>query len=389
MEYALVFGAGVISGAALALLINWIRRSHERELARHLVYIVENQRVEDLERILGRVRESFQALSMEALSRSTSEFLKLATQSLGNQTRAGEKDLEGKKRLIDEKLELMKWEMQRVRDLISALERDREQKFGEVVTQIRHTADETRKLQNTANQLHMALAGTKVRGQWGERMTEDVLSLLGLKEGINYRKQKALEGSATIPDFTFFLPEGQMVNMDVKFPMDNYLRYLATDSVADKEKYRAAFLKDVRNRIKEVSNRNYINPNGGTIDCMIIFIPNEQLFLFVNELDHKLIDDALRSKVILCSPVTLFAVLSVIRQAVVNFQLEKATGEIVKQFGIFNKQWSMFIASFDRLGKKIDETQSEYQALVSARARQLDKPLAEIQRLREGFDSEA
>ncbi len=389
MEYALVFGAGVISGAALALLINWIRRSHERELARHLVYTVENQRVEDLERILGRVRESFQALSMEALSRSTSEFLKLATQSLGNQTRAGEKDLEGKKRLIDEKLELMKWEMQRVRDLISALERDREQKFGEVVTQIRHTADETRKLQNTANQLHMALAGTKVRGQWGERMTEDVLSLLGLKEGINYRKQKALEGSATIPDFTFFLPEGQMVNMDVKFPMDNYLRYLATDSVADKEKYRAAFLKDVRNRIKEVSNRNYINPNGGTIDCMIIFIPNEQLFLFVNELDHKLIDDALRSKVILCSPVTLFAVLSVIRQAVVNFQLEKATGEIVKQFGIFNKQWSMFIASFDRLGKKIDETQSEYQALVSARARQLDKPLAEIQRLREGFDSEA
>ena len=56
---------------------------------------------------------------------------------------------------------------------------------------------------------------------------------------------------------------------------------------------------------------------------MLLFIPNEQVYGFIHEQDHALLDDALRDKVVLCSPLTLFAVLAVIRQAVDNFRLSQ------------------------------------------------------------------
>jgi DNA recombination protein RmuC len=389
MEYLLAFAAGAIFGALVVLIVNYLRRSQARELAQQLVDTVEAQRVDDMEKILGRVKESFQALSMDALSNSTTEFLKLAGESLSRQTQLGEKNLEGKKELIDKTLTLIKSDLEKLQGVITELEKDRENKFGEVVIQIKNTADQTEKLQITANDLKAALAGTKARGQWGERMAEDVINLLGLQEGINYRKQKSAFGSGSIPDFTFLLPQEQKVNMDVKFPLNNYLKFLEAEGAADKENHRKLFLKDVKNRIKEVTGRDYINPDQGTVDYVIVFIPNEQVFSFINEQDASILDEALKSKVILCSPITLFAVLAVIRQAVVNFRLEKATNEMALLFSQFNKQWVTFIGSFDKLGKKIDETQTEFLALRSTRVNQLEKPLNKIEKLREGLPTDA
>ncbi|MGC8603247.1 MAG: DNA recombination protein RmuC [Desulfomonilaceae bacterium] len=385
MEYLLTFASGVVFGSVVVLIINYLRSSQTKEIAQHLVDAVETQRIDDMEKILGRVKDSFHALSLEALSNSTTEFLKLAGESLSRQTEMGEKDLEGKKKLIDETLLLIKSELNKLEGVVKDLEKDRENKFGEVVIQIKNTAEQTEKLQQTANDLKSALAGTKARGQWGERMAEDVMNLLGLREGINYQKQKATDSSGAIPDFTFLLPQGQKVNMDVKFPLNNYLKYLETEAATDKENHRKLFLKDVKNRIKEVIGRTYINPDQGTVDYVIVFIPNEQVFSFINEQDASIMDEALKNKVILCSPITLFAVLAVIRQAVVNFRMERATSEMVSLFGQFNKQWTAFVGSFDKLGKRIEETQNEFQSLRSTRVNQLEKPLDRIEKLREGL----
>ncbi len=121
------------------------------------------------------------------------------------------------------------------------------------------------------------------------------------------------------------------------------------------------------------------------MDYVIVFIPNEQVFSFVNEQDDTIMDEALKNKVILCGPITLFAVLSVIRQAVVNFQMEKATGQMALLFNQFKKQWVAFVESFDRLGKKIEDTQKEFQALTTTRVNQLEIPLNKIDKLREGL----
>jgi DNA recombination protein RmuC len=231
--------------------------------------------------------------------------------------------------------------------------------------------------------LHTALANTKSRGQWGERMAEDVLRMSGFLEGFNYSKQKMLESSQNRPDFTFFLPQDLKIHMDVKFPLDNYLLFLNTQNESEQVKFAGQFIRDVKNRIKEVTGRDYINPSEHTVDFVLVFIPNEQVYHFIHETDQTILDDALRNKVILCSPITLYAILAIIRQSVENFNLEHTASEILGLMSQFQKQWQLFQISLEKMGKKIEETQKEYHMLITTRKNQLERPLQKIDAIRQ------
>lgn len=383
MEFVLVFIGGLIIGILLMVVINRFQKRDSEEVAKEILEKVNEEKSKDFEQIIERIKESFGSISHDALIKNTEGFLKLADVSLSKQVQSGEKELEGKKKLIDQSLESIKTEMTKVQDLVKDFEKDREHKFGRLTEQLQSTAEQTSKLQDTTNRLTNALTNTKARGQWGERMAEDILRLAGFIEGVNFSKQKVIAENLKKPDFTFYLPQELKLNMDVKFPLDNYLKYLEVESETDKKSYKDQFLKDVKSRIKEVTTKDYINPSEKTIDYVLVFIPNEQVYGFINEQERTIMDDALKSKVIICSPLTLYAILAVIRQAVDNFNLDKTASEILSYFGAFNKQWQLFINSMESMGKKIDDAQKEYNNLLTTRKNQLEKPLQKIENLRE------
>jgi len=134
--------------------------------------------------------------------------------------------------------------------------------------------------------------------------------------------------------------------------------------------------------VKEVTSREYINPEQNTVDYVLLFIPNEQIYSFIHEQDSSILDEGIKNRVIFCSPITLFAVLAVIRQAVDNFALEKTSNEILSLLGSFKNQWNEFLKKMDLLGKRIADAQKEYEALTTTRRRQLERPLNKIDDLR-------
>ena len=363
----------IVTGAA---------RGIGREIARELVSETESEKVKDIEVILGRVKDSMGSLSLAALKTNSEEFMKLAGSVLGQQTQSGEKDLEGKKKLIDQTLESMRGDLRKMQDVVAGFEKEQVQKYGELSAHLRTAAEQTAKLQDTAKHLRQALVSTKARGRGGERMAEDVLQLSGFIEGVNYLRQKTLEGAGSRPDYTFQLPQGRKVNMDVKFPLNSYLRYLETENDMEREVHKGQFLRDVRSRIKEVTTRDYINPDDETLDYVLVFIPNEQVYAFINQNDPVIIDEALRNKVILCSPFTLFAILAVIRQAMDNFSTAKAANDMLRLIGGFNKEWEKFCKSMDNMGRKIDDARDEFQKLATTRRNKLERPLQKIEDLR-------
>ena len=97
-------------------------------------------------------------------------------------------------------------------------------------------------------------------------------------------------------------------------------------------------------------------------------------------------DEALKQKVILCSPFTLYAVLAVVRQAVENFNLEKTASEILKLLAEFSKQWNAYKEKFRLMGERLDAAKKEYDALVTTRTNMLDRPLKKIEDLRRQKD---
>lgn len=378
----LSLAAGFLLGFAAAYAVRSLHTRTAKELADELYRENEAQRRLDRDDILKNIRATFGNLSLEALSRSTEEFLKLAKATLESEREAGAQELETKKGLIDQQLQRMAQEMEHVSSLMQELEKDRVEKFGELAGQLKSTGEQTTALTQVTNTLREALASTKTRGQWGERMAEDILRIAGFIENINYVKQKTIAESGGRPDFTFLLPNDLTLNMDVKFPLNNYIRFLSSEGESDKEKYRTVFLRDVKDRIKEVATREYINPAQNTVDCVLLFIPNEQIYAFIHEQDSTIFEHAVKSHVIFCSPITLFAVIAVIRQAVENFSFTQTSHEILSLLGKFKKQWGEFLAKFELLGKRLNDAQKEYEALTTTRKRKLEKPLNDIEALR-------
>jgi DNA recombination protein RmuC len=269
---------------------------------------------------------------------------------------------------------------------VTALVRDFETGRGAKIDQLSGALAQQRagiaELAQTAQGLREALASSKTRGQWGERMAEDVLRLAGFVEGVQYRKQKSVESGSGIPDFTFLLPQDAILYMDVKFPLDNYLRFVNADSELEQVRYRDDFLKDVKSKVKELASRNYTDGSPSSVDCVLLFIPNEQLYAFVQEHANTLLDDALRQRIIMCSPMTLFAVLAVVRQSVENFRMERTASEILEILGDFTKQWDCFTDKMDSLGRGLTTVTKAFDELSGVRNRALTRQMDRIDNLR-------
>jgi len=296
-------------------------------------------------------------------------------------------ELTAKKDVIDTRLEQVQAEMRaelgKLGTMVTQLAQTSAQKFGQVDQSLRSHAEITQTLSDSAQALREAMASPTARGQWGERMAEDVLRLAGFIENVNYVKQTQLDGASGRPDFTFPLPKGHELYMDVKFPMAGYLRYLDARTDAERQTHRAAFLRDVRARVKELAKRDYARESArSSVDYVLLFLPNEQLTGFIHEGDPDLIDDAMNQRVVLCSPLTLFAFLGVIRQAYDNFVIEQTSDQILALIGKFGTQWQKYSEQLDKVKSSFDRLDRQFDELVGTRKRQLEKPLQQLDAVR-------
>ena len=328
------------------------------------------------------LRSELQAISQDTLSKVSEQFLNMAEQRFARQTETNTRELDSKKLLIDQQLVAMNGKLDQVSNLVRETETKRSTSFAQLTSQMQSIGQQATNLTASTTTLREALSSSRARGQWGERMAEDILRLIGFVEGLNYKKQETIQSGGSRPDFVFMLPGDLLLNMDVKFPFDNYIRFLAEETETERDKHKMAFLRDVRDRIKEITTREYIDPEGGTVDYVLLFIPNESVYSFIHEKDPGILDEALKSRVICCSPFTLFAVLAVIRQAVDNFALQKAAEEIIALFGRFNDEWSKFNSSLDTLGTRLVSTQRAFEQVTGPRKRMLERPLRRIEELR-------
>lgn len=354
---------------------NDLRKESDIRSTREAQYNEAEKKLRSIEKELS---DKFKSISLDALAKNSEEFLKLAEEKLKSQTMEGTKALEGKKELIEKSLLEMDKTLTDVRQKIDDVSKGNVR----VSSLMENHEKVTSRLRDTTEHLKQALASHKKRGEWGERMAEDIIKLVGMIEGVNYIKQKTMEGSSGRPDYTFFMPNKLKINMDVKFPLDNYINYLNAQSDHDSKRFREDLLKNTRMMIKQVTTRNYINPSDNTVDYVLIFIPNEQVYSFINETDITIMDEALKQKVVLCSPFTLYAVLAVIRQSAENFNLEKTALEIKNLMGEFYKQWKAYNEKFSSMGDKLDAAKREYDSLTTTRSNMLERPLKKIDALK-------
>jgi DNA recombination protein RmuC len=249
------------------------------------------------------------------------------------------------------------------------------EKFGNVDEAVKGLATQTQALRNV-------LSSASSRGNWGERMLEDILSQSGFERGINYEKQEIL-GDGGKPDYSFYLPPDRVLYLDSKFPVDNYLKYFEASDDNSRNMYRDQFLKNVEDRIKELEKRDYVaQSNRNALDYVLLFIPNESVIGFIQQHKPSLIDAALGKKVVLCSPLTLYAFLGVVRQATDSFHMEQNAKEILGLLTKFSKAWTQYVKYLTDIAKHFDQIQTKLKAVTTGRVMSnLRKPIHDIEAL--------
>jgi DNA recombination protein RmuC len=362
MDNALLIGLAV--GVPVGLIVGWWLASAVRHVGQQQAGTAANEAVQQL------IEQNRLLLATEAAHRE-----RLATAEA--QARHG---------LIDQQLHDVRAELRHqlseVGQTVHRLASDNSSAMAAVTAQIGQHAASTRDLAATTGQLREALSSSKARGQWGERMAEDVLRLAGFVEHVNYEKQTALADRSGIPDYTFVLPRGQRLYMDVKFPLSAYLRFLEADSDAERLRLRREFLGDVRMRVKELARREYASKDARALTNVLLFIPNETISGFIHEHEPSLFDDAMRASVVMCSPLTLFAMLGVIRQAADNLLIEERTEEVLGHLGTFATQWTKYCDQLDKVAAGFASVHKQFDTLNTTRRTQLARPLAKIESIR-------
>jgi len=285
--------------------------------------------------------------------------------------------LELRKQAIEHTVAGLKEELGKYQQMLRESQGESARKYGHIENELKNASSATLKLQETTVRLNNILGNVKLRGQWGERMAEDIIRYAGLIENVNYLKQ-SVNAHATKPDFTFLLPQGHCINMDVKFPLDNYLNMVNTNDEMQKEVFEKEFIRNVKDRIKEIQNRDYINPSENTLDFVLLFIPNEQVFALIQEKMPDVMDFALKQKVVLTSPFTLYAMLSVIRQAHEHFRFERDIKKIIELIEGFAKDYELFKNRFTDLGSLIEKLGGQYTDISDKSFKKLDGKIQRI-----------
>ena len=142
-------------------------------------------------------------------------------------------------------------------------------------------------------------------------------------------------------------------------------------------------MRDVRARVRELAKREYASTDDRfAVDNVLLFVPNETVSAFIHESDNGLIEEAMASNVVICSPLTLFAFLGVIRQAFDNFVIEETSQEILQLLGKFGQQWGKYTESVDKVKRQFDTLNRSFDELATTRRRALERPLNAIEDLR-------
>ena len=173
--------------------------------------------------------------------------------------------------------------------------------------------------------------------------------------------------------------------MDVKFPLAAYLRYLDATTDEQRRREREQFLRDVKVKVQRPREARLPRPRALVVrSAPALRARTRRSAGFIFESDPSVIDDALRDKIVFCSPLTLFAMLGVIRQAFDTVMVEQTSDEVLRLVGALPHAVGRSTPkAVDKLGKPLrHRCRQSFDELNGTRRRALERPLLKIDDLR-------
>lgn len=218
------------------------------------------------------------------------------------------------------------------------------------------------KLSTDVMSLSDILSDKTARGAFGEvALTQIFEAIYGENKPEIYQVQATLSNGTRV-DMLLHAPQPTGdICIDSKFPLENYRKkYDNTLSEQDRVAASKLFEADVKKHIDDISNK-YIIPNV-TAEQAIMFIPAEAVFSDIHANHTGLNDYGLKKGVLLASPTTLLAILSIVQMALKDIertkysqQIQRELNKLADEFKRYSSRWDKLKRTVETLSKSADE----------------------------------
>jgi len=207
------------------------------------------------------------------------------------------------------------------------------------------------------------LRAPKFRGGMGEFLLENLLSqIMPSKDffSLQYSFKNGTKADAVIHI------GNNLVAIDAKFPLESFKKMVESHNENDKNNSRRQFVRDVQNRIDEISTK-YIVPDEGTYDFALMYIPAENIYYEsilkdMQEKDDKSIYSyALKKKVIPVSPHSLYPYLIVILRGLKGLAIEKNAKQVIEYLGRLQIDLGKFKQDFRLVGGHLTNAKTKFE----------------------------
>ncbi len=258
----------------------------------------------------------------------------------------------------------IKDQMAKMEESVQKVNTDSAERKVSITQTIEALAKETIRVGAQAEDLAKALKNkSKVQGDWGEQVLENILEGSGLRKGEDYVTQYNVKGEENEnfrPDVIVKCPGEKQIVIDSKVSLTAYLDYVAAEDPDSQKKYAAENLSSIKKHIDELSAKNYEKLVGNTISHVLMFIPNEGSYILALQTDPKIGQYAFAKNVLLINPTNLMMSLKLIYNI---WQSERQTRNVetivAESTGLYEK-FAGFLDSFNDIGSRIESLQKAF-----------------------------
>jgi DNA recombination protein RmuC len=336
---------------------------------------------------LTEMEKTFKLLSQEALEKNTDHFIKTASD---------------KQALLMSVISPVKETLDKLSTSLHTLEKERKGDHEGLKTQLRALKDSELLLKEETRALASALKNPVARGMWGEVQLKRVLEISGLLPYCDFYEQQVLKSDKLRPDVIVKLSGGRQLVIDAKAPLEAFLEAQSVQDDLLKEKKLLEHASKIKDHIQALSKKSYFEALEGSIEFVILFLPQESLFSAALSIDPTLIELGARHQVIIATPTTLLALLKAVafgwKQEMLSEQVEaiknlgkelyKRVGDVSSHFarlgkslnaaceaynktlGSFESRMLVTLRKFDHLGVDTHETKVQDPEVITESARE-------------------
>jgi DNA recombination protein RmuC len=259
------------------------------------------------EKALADLRDTFKALSADALKQSAPEFLRLAEQSFGKFQETAKGDLAQRQEAIKGLVEPLKQQLETYQKNLQSNSAAQSSTLGEVKKQLELLSQQSTTLAQETQQFRLVLHSNQARGKWGEETLRRVVEAAGMSAHCDFTEQTT--SGENRPDLIVKLPGDRFIIVDAKVPDFDFLNTLESAEPVKRAEALAAHAAKLKGTIKALADRDYPHQFPNALDYVVLFVPAESLFSAALEGDHDLIIWAAEKRILLATPASLIALL--------------------------------------------------------------------------------